>query len=98
MRRWASGKTRKDHIKNEDNFLSQKQLRWYVQPRKEGEDTTKKMINMQVPVKRRTGGPRTLDNIRDVMKEYNMTEDIVHNRGVWHMKTKADPLLHRGGL
>ena len=32
------------------------------------------------------------------MKEYYMTEEIAQNRSVWHMKTKAGPLLHGGGL
>ena len=36
-----------------------------------GDDTTNKMVNMQVPGKRRRGRPkkRWLDNIRDDMKE-----------------------------
>ena len=34
------------------------------------------------------------------MKEYNMTEEMVENRSVWHshMKIKAGPLLHGGGI
>ena len=56
MLRWARGKTKKDHIKNEDiwreanvepmtTFLRKKRLRWYGHVlRKEGEDTTKKML------------------------------------------------------
>ena len=32
------------------------------------------------------------------MKEYEMTEDVAQNRSVWHMKTKASPLLHGRGL
>ena len=69
MLRWAAGKTRKDNIKNEDiwreaniepmtTFLRKRRLRWYdLVLRKEGEDTTKKMLNMQVRGKRRRGGP-----------------------------------------
>ena len=65
MLRWARGKTKKDHIKNEDiwreanvepmtTFLRKKRLRLYGHVlRKEGEDTTKKMLNMQVQGKRR---------------------------------------------
>ena len=62
--------------------------------RKEGEDTTKKMLNMQVQGKRRRGRPkkRWLDNISDDMKEYKMTEDVVQNQ------TEAGPLLQGGGL
>ena len=67
MLRWARGKTKKDHVKNEDiwreanvepmtTFLRKKRLRWYGHVlRKEGEDTTKKMLNMQVQGKRRRG-------------------------------------------
>ena len=112
MLRWARGKTKKDHIKNEDiwreanvepmtTFLRKKRLRWYGHVlRKEGEDTTKKMLNMQVQGKRRRGRPkkRWLDNIREDMKEYKMTEDMAQDRSVWRMKTKAGPLLHGGGL
>ena len=39
-----------------------------------------------------------LDNIMEDMKEYNMTEDMAHNRSVWHVKIKVGPLLHGGGL
>ena len=38
---------------------------------------------------------RWLDNIRDVMKEYKMIEAMAC---VWHMKTKAGPLLNGVGL
>ena len=68
---------------------------------KEGEDTTKKMLNIQVQGKRRRGRPkkRWLDNIReDMKKEYKVTADMAQNRSVWHVKIKAGPLLHGGGL
>ena len=70
MLRWARGKTYKDHIKNEDiwrdanvetmtTFLGKKGQRWYCHVlRKEGDDTTKNMLNVQVHGKRRRGGPR----------------------------------------
>ena len=41
--------------------------------RKRGEDTSKKMITMQVQGEAQQ---RWLDNIREDMKEYRMTEDI----------------------
>ena len=41
---------------------------------------------------------RWLANIEEHMKEYNMTEGLAGNRSVWHMKIKAGPLLHGGGL
>ena len=52
------------------------------------------MLNLQVHGKRK----RWKDNIGEDMKEYNMTEEMAENRSVWHMTTKAGPLLHRGGL
>ena len=66
--------------------------------RKEGEDATKKMINMQVQGKIRRGRPkkRWLDNIREDIKEYNTTEEMTEKRSVWHLKKKAGPLLHGG--
>ena len=50
--------------------------------------------------KEKKGSPkkRWLDNMRDDMKEYKMMEDKAQNRSVWHMKIKAGPLLHGGGL
>ena len=62
---WSGGKTKKDHNKNEDiqreaniepmtTFLRKRRLRWYGHVLwKEGEDTTKKMLYMQVQGKRR---------------------------------------------
>ena len=67
----------------------------------EGEDTTKNMLNMQMYMqKRRTGRPkkRWLDNTSDDMKEHKMTKNMAQNRSGWHMKTKAGPLLHGGGI
>ena len=100
----------KNHIKNEDiwreaniepmtTFLRQKQLRWYGHVlKKEGEDTTKKMItSMRVQGKRRRGRPKKswLRNISEHVKEYNMTEEIAENLRVWHVNIT---LLHGGGL
>ena len=58
------------------------------------------MLNMQVQGKKRSRRPKNkwLDNIREDMKEYKMTEDMAHDRSVWHVKTKTGPLLHGGGL
>ena len=65
MLRWAGGKTKKDRIKNEDiwreaniepmtTFPRKRRLRCYGHVlRKEGDDTTKKLLNMQVQRKRR---------------------------------------------
>ena len=60
MLRWARCNTKKDHINNEDiwreanvepmtTFLRKKRLRWYGHVlRKEGEDTTNKILIVQV--------------------------------------------------
>ena len=50
--------------------------------------------------KEKKGRPkkRWLDNIREDMKEYKMTEDMAQNRSEWHVKIKTGPLLHGGGL
>ena len=109
MLRWARGKTKKDHFKNEDiwreaniepmtTFLRKKRLRWYGHAiRKEGEDTTK-MLNMQEKRRRERSKKKWLDNIRDVMKEYNVIEEMAQNRSVWHSKLNTDLLLHGEGL
>ena len=49
----------------------------------QGQDTNR-MLNMQVQWTRRRGWSkkRWLDNIRDDMKEYNMTEHLAQNRSV----------------
>ena len=31
------------------------------------------------------------------MKEYEIAKDMTQNRSVWHMKTRAGPLLHGDG-
>ena len=69
---WATrGKTKKYHIKNEDiwreadiepmkTFLRKRRLRWRGHVLgQEGEDTTKKMLNVQVRGKRRRWRPDT---------------------------------------
>ena len=70
MLRWARGKTKKDHINNEDiwreanvepmtTFLRKKRLRWYGHVlRKEGEDTTNKMLTCKCKEREEGGGPR----------------------------------------
>ena len=60
---------------------------------KEGEDTTNKMLNMQVKETRRRDTPkRWLHNITDDMEEYNMKGDMAQNRTVCHMRTNARPV------
>ena len=42
------------------------------------------------------GGGQMKDGyiIREDMIEYRMTEDMTENQRVWHMMTKAGPLIH----
>ena len=104
MLRLARGKTKKDHVKNEDiwreadvepmtTFLRKKRLRWYSHVLRK--ETTNKMITMQVQGKRIKGRPkkRWLDNTREDMEEYNMTEEMAENRSVSHMKTHTDCIV-----
>ena len=58
------------------------------------------MVTMKVQGKRRreTLNKRWLDNIREDMKKYNITKDMAENRSAWHMKSKADTILHDGGI
>ena len=61
---------------------------------------TKKMITMQMLEKGRMGRPekRWLDNIRQDMTDYNMTDELAENRSMWHRKIKVGPLLQGRGL
>ena len=62
-------------------------------------NNTKKMLNMYasaVKEKKRKPKKRRLNNIRDDMKDYKMTEDMAIYRSVSHMNTKAGPLLPIG--
>ena len=84
-------------------FIRNRRLRWYGDVlRKEGRGGYhKEDVKHSSAGKEKKGRPkkeRWLDNFRDDMKEYKMTKDMAQNRRVWHMKTKAGPLLHGGGL
>ena len=50
--------------------------------------------------KKKKGRPkkRWLDNIRDDMKWYKITEDMAQNRSVCHMKTTTGQFLYGGGI
>ena len=102
MLRGARGKTnmgliKNDHIWREANIEpSSDNHDWNSHVlRKEGDDTTKKRITVRVQGRRRTGRPkkRWLGNIREEMKECNMTEEMADNRSVRHMKVKTGPLF-----
>ena len=55
-----------------------------------------RLNSMQVQEKRRRGRSKKiwLDNIREDMEEYIMTDGMAQNQSVWHMKTNTGLLLH----
>ena len=88
--RWIRGKTRKDHVRNQviqeaakicqmSTFLKQTRLNWYGHTnRREKHNLSRKMMDMVLPGKRRRGQPRRrwIDNTRDDLKIYELTDDI----------------------
>ena len=91
---WARGKTRLDHVRNEDiwkkagmypmaEFLREKMLRWYghVQ-RRDKYDATRKILQMMVDGKRNRGRPtlRWRDLVRDDMARNQMTTEMTEDR------------------
>ena len=74
-------------------FSDNKRLRWYGHMLREEEKDTSNYAG-----KEKKAQKRWPDNIREDIKEYNVTEEMTQNRSVWHMKLKAGPLLHGGGL
>ena len=106
MVRWALGVTREDKIKNEYirgtariSKLGEKirgaRLRWYGHVRRrEAEYVGRRMLEMEVPGRRRRGRPmrRWMDVVREDMERVGVVEEDVANRGVWRKKTRCgDP-------
>ena len=110
MLRWARGNTKKDHVNNEDirkeaniepmtTFLRERRLRWYGHVLRNERGIPPIMLNMQVQGKRRRAAQEEVTGQHQRRHErVQDDEDMAHNRSVWHMKTKAGPLLHGGGL
>ena len=94
MLRWARGKTRLYHIRNEDirkTFLENKRLQWFGHcVRRERNHICAKSLRLEVSGRRRRGRPkkRWRDNIQGDMKKYQLTEDMAHHRKYW-------PALHK---
>ena len=90
MLRWARGKTRLDHIRNEDirkeahvkpveTFLENKRLKWFGHClRREPNHICAKSLRLEVSGRRSRGRPRKRwrDNIQGDMKKYRLTEDM----------------------
>ena len=88
----------KANIEPVTTFLRKRQLRWYGHVGMKGAYNHQGVKHASAGKEKGRPKKRWLDNIRDDMKEYKMTEDMAQDRSVWHMKTKAGSLLHGGGL
>ena len=105
MLRWARGKTRLDHIRNEDirkeahvkpveTFLENKRLKWFGHClRREPNHICAKSLILEVSGRRSRGRPRKRwrDNIQGDMKKYRLTEDMAHDRKYWMTQILAGP-------
>ena len=93
MLRWARGKTRLDHIRNEDirkeadvkpveTFLENKILKSFGHClRRERNHICAKSLRLEVSERRSRGRPkkRWRDNIKGDMKKYQLTEDMAQD-------------------
>ena len=112
MLRWIRGKTRKDHVRNQSiqedakvcqmsTLLRQKRLHWYGHvKRREADNLSRKVMDMDVTGKRRRGRPRLrwTDNNREDMTKYELTADMTENRQYWKMMVKTGPRRCGDGL
>ena len=103
MLRLAMGVTRKDRIRNEYIRSTVKverlgmkmrvsSLRWYGHVmRRHQEYVGKKMMEMELPGKRKRGRPkrRFLDVVKEDMEEVGAKETDVENRTVWRMMIRC---------
>ena len=99
MLRFATGVTRKDKIRNEHirstikveqlgMKMREGRLRWYGHVmRRDQEYVRRKMMEMELPGKRRRGRPnrRFLDVVKEDMGEVGAKETDVEDRKVWRM-------------
>ena len=105
MLRWARGKTRLDHIRNEhirkdahvkpvETFLKHIRLKWFGHClRQEPNHICAKSLRLEVSGRRSRGRPkkRWRDNIKGDMKKYQLTEDMAQDRKYWMMQIMAGP-------
>ena len=105
MLRWARGKTRLDHIRNEDTrkeahvkhvatFLENKILKWFGHClRRESKHICAKSLKLEVSGRRSRGRPRKRwrDNVKVDMKKYQLTEVMAQDRQYWTTKILAGP-------
>ena len=105
MLRWARGKTRLDHIRNEDirkeadvkpveTFLENKRLKLFRHClRRERNHICAKSLRLKVSGRRSRGRhkKRWSDHIQEDMKKYQLTEDMAQDRKYWMIKILAGP-------
>ena len=103
MLRFAMGVTRKDKIRNENIRSTVKveqlgmkmregRLRWYGHVmRRDQEYVEIKMMEMELPGKRRRGRPkrRFLDAVKEDMQEVGVKETDVEDRKMWRMMIRC---------
>ena len=103
MLRFAMGVTRKDKIRNKHIRSTVKverlgmkmregRLRWYVHVmRRDQEYVGRKMMEMELPVKRKRGRPkrRFLDVVKEDMKEVGAKEIDIEDRKMWRMMIRC---------
>ena len=100
MLRFALGVTRKDRIKNEhvrgtvkvgqiSRKVRESRLRWYGHV-KRGEDAYvgRRVLEMELPGKMKVGRPkrRSMDAVKEGMKEVGVNEGDVYDRSSWRRK------------
>ena len=103
MLRFTMGVTRKDKIRNEHirsavkverlgMKMRESRLRWYGHVmRRDQEYVGRKMMEMELPGKRRRGKPkrRFLDVVKEDMKEVGAKEMDIEDRKMWRMMIRC---------
>ena len=105
MLRWARGKTRLDHIRNEDTrkeahinilifFRENNRLKMFGHClRREHNHICSKSLRPDISGRWSKGRPKRIwrDNIMEHMNNYQLTEDMSHYRKYWMTKIMAGP-------
>ena len=107
MLRWTCGVTRKDKIRNvhirgtvkvaeASRKVQEARLRWYGHIRRRDEEYVgRKVLEMEVPGRRRRGRPKTRwrDCVAADIREKDLEENAVYDRGKWRRLIKnSDPI------
>ena len=107
MLRWMCGVTRLDRIKNDyirdtvkvaevTKKMQERRLQWYGHVmRREEESVLRRVMNMEVPGKRKRGRPRKRwkDTIKEDMLEKNVQVDDTQDRSRWRRLTRSKDLI-----